>query len=368
MSSEMNQGHDAMNTPTNQLAHPTAVVLKPLARVIAAIVILIVGVVLLAGFKSVQEDEGCLLVRNGEISESWGAGLHWRFTPISSVSCYRLSRSTYEASPGKAGSGAQYNDDPVEARTSDGQGIDALSFRISFRVPKVMPNSDLTGIADQNLRMIYTTVGARNTDELVSTVITFYARPEVRRVMQLHTSDELLYGDLDPINQEIETALQPIYAAHGIVIEDVLISKPDFNDAFEQRLQQGKQAETDIEIERQRKIQADQQNEARVNAANADATVAAIQQQTAGEQAISQANVNATVVSVQAQAEGDRTVTQANAEATAIAVQVAAYGSQDGYLQAQQIDAMRDWPVQVLGDSDTVPFVELSPPSSTATP
>jgi uncharacterized protein (DUF2141 family) len=73
-------------------------------------------------------------------------------------------------------------------------------------------------------------------------------------------------------------------------------------------------------------------------------------------------------VSVQAQAEGDRTVTQANAEATAIAVQVAAYGSQDGYLQAQQIDAMRDWPVQVLGDSDTVPFVELSPPSSTATP
>jgi regulator of protease activity HflC (stomatin/prohibitin superfamily) len=368
MSTEKNQENGALHTPINRLAHPTTVVLKPLARAVATIVILIAGVILLSGFKSVQEDEGCLLIRNGEISESWGPGLHWRFRPISSVSCYRLSRSTYEASPGKAGGGAQYNDDPVEASTSDGQGIDAVSFRISFRVPKVMPNSDLTGVADQNLRMIYTVVGARNTDELVSTVITFYARPEVRRVMQLHTSDELLYGDLEPINQEIETALQPIYAAHGIVIEDVLISKPDFNDAFEQRVQQGKQAETDIELERQRKIQADQQNEARVNAANADATVAAIQQQTAGEQAISQANVNATVVSVQAQAEGDRTVTQANAEATAIAVQVAAYGGPDGYLQAQQIDAMRDWPVQVLGDSDAVPIVPLSPPSPTATP
>lgn len=364
----MNTDRKRTLTNTYRIAALLGISPRSLLQAIGAIVVVIVGSILLAGIKTVESDEGCLLIRNGEIRESWGSGLHWRFTPLSDLACYRVSRSTYEASPGQKGGGAQYNDDPVEARTSDGQGIDAVSYRISFRVPKVMPNSDPTGFADQNLRTIYTEVGARSNEELVSRVITFYARPEIRRVMQLHTSDELLYGDLEVINLEIEGTLRPLYAAHGVIIEDVLISKPDFNDAFEQRLQASKQAEAEIAIEQQRKTQAEVQNQTRVNAANADATVASIQQQAAGSQALKQANVNATVVSIDAQASGNRTVTEANAEATAIAVQVAAYGGPDGYLEAQQIDAMRDWPVQVLGESNAVPVVQLTPVSSSETP
>lgn len=364
----MNTDRKQMLTNTVRMATLFGVSPRSLLQAISAIVVVIAGSILLAGIKTVDSDEGCLLIRNGEIRESWGAGMHWRFTPFSDLACYRVSRSTYEASPGQKGGGAQYNDDPVEARTSDGQGIDAVSFRISFRVPKVMPNTDPSEFADQNLRTIYTEVGARTNEELVSRVITFYARPEIRRVMQLHTSDELLYGDLEVINLEIEGTLRPIYAAHGVVLEDVLISKPDFNDAFEQRLQASKQAEADIEIERQRKVQAEVQNQARIDAANAESTVAAIEQQSAGDRTLDQANINATVVSIEAQSSGNRTVTEANAEATAIAVQVAAYGGPDGYLEAQQIDAMRDWPVQVLGESDAVPIVQLSPAASSETP
>ena len=334
---------------------------RPVLRITAAILLVAVASIVLAGFKSVQSDEACLFIRNGEIRDSWGQGLHWRFTPLSDVACYRVSRSTYEASPGAKGGGAQYNDDPVEARTSDGQTIDTVSFRIAFSVPKVMPNTDSSGVADQNLRFIYTEVGAGSNEALVEQVITFYARPEVRRVMQLHTSDELLYGDLEVVNSELEASLRPIYAQHGVILEDILISKPDFNDAFEQRLEQRKQAEAEVEIERQKQLQADEQNQTRINAVNAEATVAVIQQDSAAEKAVSQAGVDATVVAVKAEADANRTVTQANAEATAIAVQVAAYGGPEGYLEAQQIDAMRDWPVQILGESNAIPIIDLSP-------
>jgi regulator of protease activity HflC (stomatin/prohibitin superfamily) len=336
---------------------------RPLLRLLAGAVVVIVGSILLAGIEIVDADEACLFIRNGEIRESWGNGLHWRFTPMSDLACYRLSRSTYEASHGALSSGAQYNDDPVDARTSDGQTIDAVTFRISFSVPMVMPDSDQSELADQNLREIYTVVGARSNEELVSLVITFYARPEVRRVMQLHTSDDLLYGNLDDINSELEALLAPVYREHGIVLEDILVSKPDFNDAFEARLEAQNQAEAKIQIERQNQLQADQQNQTRINAANAEATVVVIQQQSEGERAVIQANVNATVVSVDAGADAARVVTQANAEATAIAVNVAAYGGSEGYLEAQQIEAMRDWPVQVIGESNAIPVINLSPPA-----
>jgi regulator of protease activity HflC (stomatin/prohibitin superfamily) len=334
---------------------------RTIARPALVVIALIAAMVLLGGIKSVSSDESCLYARSGKIQESWGAGFHWRFTPYSSLACYRTSRTTYEASPGKSGGGAQFNDDPVEARTSDGEQIDGVSFRLSFSIPRQMPGADPSQFSDPNLRRIYTDLGARSNADVVSSVITFYARPAIRRLMQIHTSSELYHGDPAVFSQELADGLRPVFASHGVVLEDVLISKPDFNDAFEQRVQDKLAAEAAVNIEQQRGLQADQQNETRIRSASADATVVAVNQGAAGEQSVDQANVNATVVSIEAQAEGERTVTQANAEATAVAAQISAYGGADAYLEAQKIESMRDWPVQVLGESNTVPVLELSP-------
>ena len=357
-----------MNTRNSPRALPRGLFKRTNTRVILVVVALIVAIVLLGGIKSVSADESCLYARSGKIQASWGAGFHWRFTPISSIACYRTSRTTYEASPGKAGGGAQFNDDPVEARTSDGEQIDGVSFRLSFSIPMKMPGADPSLFSDPNLRQMYTEVGARNTAEVVSSVITFYARPAIRRLMQVHTSSELYYGDPAVFSKELADALRPVFATYGVVLEDVLISKPDFNDAFEQRVQDKLAAEAAVNIERQHGLQSDQQNETRIRSASADATVAAVNQVAAGEQSVNQANVNATVVSIEAQADGDRTVTQANAEATAIAVQISAYGGADAYLEAQKIESMRNWPVQVLGESNAVPVLELSPVPTPETP
>jgi predicted RecB family nuclease len=131
-----------------------------------------------------------------------------------------------------------------------------------------------------------------------------------------------------------------------VVLEDVLLSKPDFNDEFEAKLQQRQQAAVDVEIEQQRALQAEQQGRARINAADADAEV----------------------VAIQAQAEANRTVTQADAQATAIAVLVAAYGGPEGYLRAQQIQAMTGWPVQIIGDGYALPIIQSAQATAVAAP
>lgn len=335
----------------------TGVSPKKVARIALIAVALIFGLVLMFGIKSVQAYEGCLLVRNGVVKEEWGPGLHWRFLPTSDVACYRTARTTYEASAGKAGTGAEYNDDPVGARSNDGQLIDAVSFRIAFHVPSVLTGDDGVVIKQDNLRYIYTDVGARDEDALVSSVITFIGRPEVRTVMQLHTSDELLGGDLSVYSQEIEDRLRPKYAEYGVILDDFLLSKPDFNDDFEAKLQQKQQAVVDIEVAKQQAAKAEEEGKARVNAANADAKVAGIQAQTDAERAVTMANANATVTAIDANAEANRTVAQADAEATAVAVSVAAYGGSDAYLQALQFQAMGNWPVQVIGGNGAVPIL-----------
>ena len=228
----------------------------------------LVGLLLvLVGFKTVEAYEACLLVRNGTIREQWGPGLHWSFPIGSGVTCYRTARITLEASPGEAGGGADYNDDAVAARSKDGQIIDAVSFRIAFSIPVEMMNEEGDVVDQANLHHIYTTVGAQSEAELVSFVVSFYARPEVRAVMQLHTSEELLTGDLSEISQEIEDRLRPNYAANGVILETLILSKPDFNDEFEQKLQQQQQAVIDVEIERQNVLVAEQEGLARINAA-----------------------------------------------------------------------------------------------------
>jgi regulator of protease activity HflC (stomatin/prohibitin superfamily) len=311
---------------------------------------LVIGLLLIAaGFKTVEAYEACLLVQNGTIQDQWGPGLHWSFPVGSGVSCYRTARITLEASPGEAGGGADYNDDAVAARSKDGQIIDAVSFRIAFSIPVEMLNEEGDVANAANLDHIYTTVGAQSEEALVLSVVSFYARPEVRAVMQLHTSEELLTGDLSEISQEIEDRLRPTYATNGVVLETFILSKPDFNDEFEQKLQQRQQAAVDVEIEQQRVLVAEQQGQARINAANADAEVAAIEAKAEAERTLTQA-----------QAEAESLVTMANAEASAIAVQVDALGGPATYLQAQQIAAMSGWPVQFLGEGGGMPLIQVS--------
>ena len=87
------------------------------SEMIAGISAAILALLILSGFETVESYETCLVTRNGQISGKWQAGLHWQFPVGSDVSCYKTARTTYEASPGERGGGADYNEPPVDART-----------------------------------------------------------------------------------------------------------------------------------------------------------------------------------------------------------------------------------------------------------
>lgn len=338
---------------------------------------MIVLLLLLSGFTVVNESEACLLVRDGTIRDQWGPGRHWSFPIGSDATCYKTSRITLEASPGQAGAGADYNDDAVAARSKDGQIIDAVSYRLAFSIPMDRINAEGDTIEGDNLRYIHTTVGAESEDALVKSVISFYARPEVRAVMQLHTSEELLTGDLSNISREIEDRLRPKFAENGVNLEVFIISKPDFNDPFEQKLQERGQAAVDIEIAQQRVQVSEQEGLARIAQAETDKEIAAIKAQSDAEAAAIKSQSDAEAASIKAQGDADAaaiksqsdaevTVTRANAEATAIALKIDAMGGAENYLQSLQISAMREWPVQIIGQDAGVPLFDLTQPTPEA--
>ena len=113
----------------------------------------------------------------------------------------------------------------------------------------------------------------------------------------------------------------------------------------------------------QNALVAEQDGIARVNAANADGEVARIAAEAEAERAGIAAVAEVDRTRIQAQADADALVTQANAEATAVAQQVEALGGPDAYLQSQQIEAMSEWPVQFIGDSSSVPIIQVTQPT-----
>lgn len=320
--------------------NPAKTVLKVAAGIAAVLLLLL----LLAGLTSVDAYESCLFTRNGSVEEQWNSGLHWALPVGSDVACFRTARSTYEASPGESGGGAEFNDDAVDARTGDGQRIDAVSFRIAFHVPQDVINNEGDVVDANNLEYLYTVVGANSTDDLVATVVAFYARPEVRAVIQLQSSQQLLEGDWRDLNKEIEDRLRPKFTANGIVLESVEISKIDFNDDFELKIQERQQAEIDTQIAQQQSQSELQKNQGQIDIDRENAQAASDRK------------------AVESAAEAASIVTIANAEATAIAIEIEALGGPESYLQVRQIEAMSEWPVQIIGDTQNSPMIQIEKP------
>lgn len=332
-----------LKTPSNEIG-------SRWKSILLVILVAIIGLILLSGLTIVQAYESCLLVRNGSVEEQWSEGLHWHFSPVSDVACYRTARATYEASPGESGSGAEYNDDAVDALTKDGQRIDAVSFRIAFSVPEHMVNAEGDVTDASNLQNIYTNVGASSGEDLVSTVVAFYARPEIRTVMQSFTSEQILEGITSEINSELENRLRPKFAENGVILQSIEISKIDFNDALEEKLQRGRQAVLDAEIAEQDARLQENENQIRIRSAETDAEIGAIE-----------ADAEAATMAIKAQSDADSIVVIANAEASAVSMKIEAIGSPELYLQQQQIAAIGGWPVQIFGENGATTLYQIPP-------
>ncbi len=304
-------------------------------------------------FKSVQAYEGCLLVRNGEVKEEWEPGFHWRFRIMSNVTCYRTARTTYEAIPEGTGSDADYIDSSVDSRSIDGQRIDAISYRVAFHVPLTLIDDQGNVLVQDNLETVYTAVGARTEQQIVNSIVTFYTRPTVRSTFQLYTSDQILGGKIEEIEKAIEDQVRGDFFKRGVILEDIELGKPDFNDEFEAKIQAEQNARQDVETAKQAVAKAEQDALAITAAAKGEANAAIEAAKGEAQSNIARANGQAEATIALAKGDAEATNIKAEANANAVAAQVAAYGGPDAYVQALMAQALANWrPINIIGDTN----------------
>jgi regulator of protease activity HflC (stomatin/prohibitin superfamily) len=369
---------------------------------VGLVALLLVGVVLIGLPRQVDASQNCIVLKGGAYSHTAGKG--WEFVSpfLESLQCFPAQRLTYEAVGPKPNenigaaiqsSDADYKEQAPDARSNDPQRIEYAPYRIVFEVPDLLPrfdenfqpvmeDADGDGVGDtpvllreDNVAWVYANIG-HTMDDVVRRVVATHSRPLIRQNLGLYSAEFLFKTDLaaeEGVQDTTFQELHPLLLQSGVVLRELLISKPDFNDPFEERLNEQQLAVRDTEIARQNALKAEQEGQARINAAIADAQVAeeaargtanaeiesAKGEATAGvERARGAAQAN--VVQKEAEAEGIRLVAEAQAEQQRLLVE--AYGGPEFYARNKQSEAMGQWQITTIlgGDAGILPVMPLS--------
>jgi regulator of protease activity HflC (stomatin/prohibitin superfamily) len=369
---------------------------------LGVVALLLAAAVFIGLPRQVDASQNCIVLKGGAYSHTAGKG--WEFVSpfLESLQCFPAQRLTYEAVGPKPNeniaaainsSDADYKEQAPDARSNDPQRIEYAPYRIVFEVPDKLPlfddnfrpvmedtNGDGDGdnpvyLREDNVAWVYANIG-HSMDDVVRRVVSTHSRPLIRQNLGLYSAEFLFKTDLaaeDGVQDTTFEELHPLFLQSGVVLRELLISKPDFNDPFEERLNEQQLAVRDTEIARQNALKAEQEGQARINAAIADAQVAeeaargsanAEIETAKGEAAASveraRGAAEANVVQKEAEAEGIRLVADAQAEQQRLLVE--AYGGPEFYARNKQSEAMGQWQITtILGnDAGVLPVMPLS--------
>ena len=238
---------------------------------ILSIVGFIGGIYLLTHFEQVDAGEACAVTQFGELTGRADPGVHIRW-PFEAYHCFSSRTVVYEASEDPANSDADFVEGWVDTQTADGQEI-KVPYRVSFAVPR------------ENVKTIYRDT-AQNMDQLVARVVTFHSRPLVRQLARDFTASQLYggptfsfdnEGDIVRVEGEIDQlpefenrvaeALRPVFAEAGVDMISVRISKPEFQTAYVNAIEEKQIAFERIQTERNNAAAAAQEARAEVERA-----------------------------------------------------------------------------------------------------
>lgn len=223
---------------------------------IVVILACIIALPFILSAKTVQDNQTCVIVRNGEVKESVGAGLYFAIPFIEEYHCYPTTVLTYEVSGHPDDSKASYTDYSISALTPDGQRV-RVNYTVQFRI-------DSSRATD-----IYKEIGP-SMDNVVEVVVKSlsrsYSRTEVTRypAEQLYSEEgQLAYAE------KLRERLTGQAEQRHVIIEDVLVRDIIFDADYETAIE--RQQITELEIRRQ-----EFENERKISERNAEATAVAI--------------------------------------------------------------------------------------------
>ncbi|MDY7079412.1 MAG: prohibitin family protein [Chloroflexota bacterium] len=228
--------------------------------VIIVVVVLIFGMLVVGlTYTPVEYGTVALVKRFGGLTGVvFEPGLHWRIPFVDQVVTVPTVVQSYETSDNPGASGSDYTDNPVTAQTVDGQQI-TIKYTVLFRIPPGQKAVDIV----QNIGL---------PREVVENIIKAHSRNLARLWAQNHTAEDLYSGEgIFSYEDEVEQALIQEFERYGVILNDFLVRKVDFDEDYIRAIEQQQIAEEAIETARYQADAAEYEKERQIRLAEADA-------------------------------------------------------------------------------------------------
>lgn len=228
------------------------------------------AIALRQSYTTVEYGTVALVKRFGGLTgDVFEPGLHWRTPFIDELVVVPTAVQTYETLDNPGASGATYQEEPVTAQTVDGQQIS-----IRFTVRYVIPPEGAVEIVQ--------TIGPPGA--VFEKVVKAHSRNKTRLLAQNYTAEDLYSGEgILQYEEDVGEELRQQFAEDGVVIDDFLVRKVDFNEEYIDAIEQQQIAQEAIETARYQSEAAEYEKERQIRLAEADAERTKLQAQADAE-------------------------------------------------------------------------------------
>ncbi len=226
---------------------------------VAAVAVFVFGVIAVGlAYTPVKYGTVALVTRFGGLTGAvFEPGLHWRIPFIDQIVIIPTVVQSYETSDDPGASNADYRDYPVTAQTVDGQQI-TIKYTVLFRLP-----SRKTADIVQRVGRL---------PEVVENVVKAHSRNLARLWAQSHTAEDLYSGDgIFTYQDAVRDTLQQEFDKYGVLLDDFLVRKIDFDPDYIAAIEQQQIAQEAIETAKYQSDAAEYEKERQIRLAEAEA-------------------------------------------------------------------------------------------------
>jgi regulator of protease activity HflC (stomatin/prohibitin superfamily) len=209
-------------------------------------------------YTPVEHGTVALVVRFGGLTGNvFEPGLHWRTPFIDRIVVVPTVVQSYETSDNPDISGADYRDYPVTAQTVDGQQIN-IKYTVLFRMP-----GDKAADIVQNIGFV---------DAVVENVVKAHSRNLTRLRAQKYTAENLYSGEgIFDYENTVQIDLQEEFSKYGLLLDDFLVRKIDFDEEYTRAIEQQQIAQEAIETAKYESEAAEYEKERQIRLSEAEA-------------------------------------------------------------------------------------------------
>jgi regulator of protease activity HflC (stomatin/prohibitin superfamily) len=228
--------------------------------IIAGVGVLLIFILILISLTYTPVEVGtvALIKRFGGLTGAvYEPGLHWRVPFVDQIVRVPTVLISYETSANPDISRADYTDYAVNAQTVDGQQI-LVKYTILFRIP---PESAVD---------IVKNIGQPS--QVVENIVKAHSRNLTRLLAQSYTAEDLYSGEgIFQYEMEVQEVLMSKFERYGIVLDDLLIRKIEFDEDYTRAIEQQQIAQETIKTAQYQAEAAEYEKQSQIRLSEAQA-------------------------------------------------------------------------------------------------